>query len=648
MPRERKLTPSQLWNHLIKDAGLELHLKKKPGRDAELEMQVLQLLDPGWGTPSAFSTVKALLKEDQKLASPSITVERLLVTILETQRGFAAMMSEILGTLAMAEATVGESNLEFEFSFDEVAGPLKLTLEQFQLYEERTRRVCASRFVSLSQQQRWTINDILYELREPRDKQPADQFSLAPQINAESAPSRFQATLLTLELAVGDFLQRCRSMGPSRRANFSTLMDQQALSTLNAQQLETLEIAGDATDFWDVGIVETINFCKHHLKSRGLDQDSTFEKLKRAVEMIPVRQQWIDETFKELLDLLNLPVWKRRFELYSVWVGTRLLDVAKNHANELEFHPQNRVLSFAFGGSTLASYMADGKRFSIKCEVRSDLVGASRKRTRAIQPDFRIFREGQVATTNDATCLVVECKHYLQQNVANFSAAASDYARSCRYATVLVVNHGWLDETTLLAAVETEVRDRARFIGNAAPNASDELQAFLQAALFSTPTKASSGPVQHPKLISNSPATTLELSSLVHQPVSLEVDWDSSLLDIDLALAFILETTNELVEINFKNRGEEGAPHFARLHEDVMGGPGIERIEIYEFKARRYEVIVRNFSQKGHLPAGHLQGRISMGSNTIVIQPPTLTTEDWLMAVLEVSADGKVSIQVQT
>ncbi|MFJ4257483.1 hypothetical protein ACIP01_11130 [Pseudomonas monteilii] len=648
MPSDKKLSPSELWDRLTKEAGLELQLRKKPGRDAELEMQVLQLLDPRWGTPSAFSTVKALLKEDQRLSSPSITVERLLVSILEAQRGFAAMMSEILGTLAMAEATVGESNLEFEFSFDEVAGPLKLTLEQFQVYEERTRRVCASRYVSLSQQQRWTINSILSDLREPRTKRPDDLLSLAPQINARVAPAPFRPPLLALESAVEDFLQRCHSMGPSRVGNFRTLREPRNLSDLSPEELETLHIAVDATDFWDVNIVESINFCKDPLKAGGFDQDTTLKLLTRAMETIPTRQQWIDETFNELLDLLNLPVWKRRYELYSVWVGTRLLNVARVHASQIEFHPKNRVLSFAFGGNTLASYMTNGSRFSIKCEVRSELVGGSRKRTRGIQPDFRVFREDGIATTNDATYLVVECKHYLQQNVSNFTAAVSDYAHSCRYATVLLANHGWLDETTLLSAVEPEVRNRARFIGNAAPNHSDELNTFLQTALFSTPNKAPLVPVQPPQLLSKSPATAITLGSFAYQPVSLEVEWDSTLRDIDLALAFVLDANKEKVEINYKNRGEEGAPHFARLHEDVMGGPGTERIEIYELKARRYEVIVRNFSQKGHLPAGHLKGRISIGSTTIVIQPPTLTTEDWLMAVLEVSADGKVLIQSQT
>jgi hypothetical protein len=647
MPSEKKLTPSQFWNRLSKDAGLELHLKKKPGRDAEMEMQVLQLLDPGWGTPLAFSTVKELLKEDQKSSSPSITVERLLVTILETQRGFAAMMSEILGTLAMAEATVGESNLEFEFSFDEVAGPLKLTLEQFQVCEERTRRVCASRFVSLSKQQRWTINDILSDLREPRAHRPHDQFSLAPQVNAVAAPARFRAPLKALELAVEDFLQQCRSMGHSRKGNFWSLSDKRNISDLSTEELEALHVAGDATDFWDVNIVESINFCKDPLKFRHFDPDTISRLLTRAMETIPTRQQWIEETYNELLDLLNLPVWKRRYELYSVWVGTRLLHVAKAHARQLEFHPKNRVLSFAFSGSTLCSYTANGTRFSIKCEVRSELVGTSRKRTRGIQPDFRVFREDGIATTNDATYLVVECKHYLQQNVSNFSVAASDYARSCRYATVLVVNHGLLDEATLLAAVEPEVRDRARFIGSAAPTSADELETFLQTALFSTPAKAPSVPVKPPQL-SSPPSTALIIGSHAYPPVTIEVDWDSTLQDIDLTLAFVLDTTNEKVEISFKNLGGETAPYFARLHNDVMGGPGTEKIEIYQLKASRYEAIVRNYSRKGHLPAGHLHGRIIIGNSIIVVQPPKLQTEEWLMAVLQVSPNGTVAVQVET
>ena len=639
----KKLTPSQLWERLIKDAGLELRLKQKPGRDADMELAVLQQLDPG----RAYPTIKALLKADQALPAPAVTVERLLIAVLESQKGFASMMNEILETLVMAEATLGENNLEFEFNFDAVAGPLRLTLEQFQAYEERTRRVCANRFVPLSQQQRWQISSILSDFRSHWESRPDDSLPSMCQVNVRSVSTRFHLPLLALEAAVADFLQRCRFVGLSRTGNFRRLNEQRQGTPRTAEQQEEFERILDATDFWDVSIVDSINSIKDGLSTRELDPDRTFDTLMRAVELIPVKQQWIDESYQELLDLLNLPTWKRRYELYSVWVGTRLLNVAKQHASQLEFHPRNGVLSFAFGGSSLASYVAHGERFSIHCEVRSELVGASRKRKRAIQPDFRVLREGGTATTNDATRLVVECKHYLQPSISNFSSAANDYARSCCFATVLVVNHGPVTEAALLDALEPEVRNRARFIGDVVPNASDGLQAFLRTTLFSAPTALSSAPVQCSQPRADATSVVITLGELAHPHVSLEVEWDETLQDIDIALAFNLDTTNEQVMVDFRSRGGQRAPFFAELLGDVQEGPGVEMINIYQLNAKRYEVIVRNYSEPGHFPAGHLRGRITLGNSTLVVTPSThgVHLGDWKMATLLVKADGTVAIQ---
>jgi len=642
MPSGKKSTPSQLWNHLVKDAGLELNLKKKPGRDADLELEVLRQLDPAHGTPSAYPSVKALLKADQQAAAPTVTVERLLVAVLESQKGFAAMMGEILDTLAMAEATLGERNLTIDFSYDAVTDShLKQTLEQFRVDEERTRRVCVSRFVSLSQEQRSEIYSILRTLDYPSLGDRDDRLPLTPQVDATPAPARFRAPLLTLETMVADFLQLCRVYGESRTANYSRIRPDGRWQDFSEEEKQAISRAAAATDYWDVEIVDSINFIKHRASIAPSEQTTLLATLTKAVALIPTRQQWVDETYKQLFDLLNLPTWKRRHELYSVWVGTRLLNVAKTHASQLTFHTHGKVLSFAFGGSALATYAYNGAQFAIKCEVRSDLVGTSTKRKRAIQPDFRVLREGGTATPNDATYLVVECKHYLQQNVNNFATAASDYARSCRYATVLVVNHGPVEEPKLLSAVEPEVQNRARFIGDATPGTPAQLQAFLQTALFSTPARAPSVPSPRPQASANAPST----GSLTAPLLSVEVEWDAALQDIDLALAFDPDGTSQSVEINYMNKGSMGAPHYAVLQRDVHTGPGKETIDIYQLTSRRYEVIVRNYSKKGYLPAAHLCGRILLGNHRILATPPVDNVTEWKMAVLMIDADGTITVE---
>lgn len=648
MPDDKVLTPLQLWARLIKEAGLELRLKRQPGRDADLEESILEQLDPAAGTVAAQATVKALLKFDRDLPNPTITVEHLVSALLTSQKGFGAMMTQILETLVMAQATVSETPLTFAFQFDSLTGPLKLTLEQFQAHVDRTRRTNVMRFMPLNQQQRWEINSALSDMRDHEGAPRGDDLPEKPQVITLPTPEKFREPLRTLQESVAEFLKHCRAVGLSRTDNFWRLRQRQGSMPLTVEQKEEFDRVVDATDFWDLSIVDSINYIKKGLNTRDLNPDRTYEILMRAVRLIPVKQQWVNERYRELLDILNLPTWKHRHELYSVWVGTQLLNVAKTHANNLEFHPQNNVLSFAFGGSVLASYVANAEHFSIHCELRSDLIGTSRKRKQAIQPDFRVLREDVTATSNDATRLVLECKHYLRANAANFSSAASDYARSCSYATVLVVNHGPVEEAKLLASMAPPLQNRTRFIGDATPDAPDELQAFLRATLFSEPTIA---PISEAPHASSSDGTTSPLvfvspGHTEHLMAAVRVEWDEQLEDIDLALAFTPFNGDEMTTLNFMNRGGETAPFHAQLMEDVRSGPGTETINIYKFCTGTYEITVRNYSNPGHFPAAHLRGCITLGTTTLIVHPPEsgVHMDDWRMATLGVNEDGTLTI----
>ena len=124
------------------------------------------------------------------------------------------------------------------------------------------------------------------------------------------------------------------------------------------------------------------------------------------------------------------------------------------------YHVVDGCLSFALGGSRLATYVDNGEPFDVWAELRSALVGTSSKRKKGIQPDFRILRPALATSHPAATHLVLECKHYLAPSVANFSAAARDYAASRPAASVLVANHGPINPAALTAAVTSDLNSR--------------------------------------------------------------------------------------------------------------------------------------------------------------------------------------------
>lgn len=644
---EAILSPLQLWNLLIKEAGLELRLKNQPGRDADLEKAVLEKLGPTPGGLAAHSTVESLLKFDQAQPAPLITVERLLISLLESQQGFSAMMMQIMDTLITAEATIGKKNLEFSFDFFSLDGPLKTTLEQFRAQVERTRKTFVSQFIPLEREGRAGIKNILFSYLGGYAQ--GDESLLAKtQFSSLSVPEEFQKPLQILENAVLAFLRQWLEFGPTRSGISNRLRILQQKGDLTPGQQKQIDDLPDLLDYWDTNIAKCINNVKERLHAGSINRLDALALITQAADLVPVKNAWVDEHFRELLDILNLPAWKHRHELYSVWVGTRLLDIARQNATAFEFHPVNNVLSFSFGGNHLATYTTESGRFAIHCELRSQLVGKSSKRKDSVQPDFRVLRDDTVATPNDATRLVLECKHYLRSNKANFTNAANDYARSCNYATVLIANNGPASELDLADSVELPLRNRVRFMGNVTPERTAELLEFLKSTLFSSPSVAPTPQAPQPRSLYGG-GTVITVPASYAQPlIVVKVEWDENLQDIDLSLVFTPDNTKQKTTIDFCNLGGPDAPVYAELVQDVRSGPGSETIVIFKLVSATYDILVRNYSEEGHFPAAHLCGHITIGPAQLAVRPPLLVGQNgyWKLATLVVQPDDTLAIRV--
>jgi hypothetical protein len=108
------------------------------------------------------------------------------------------------------------------------------------------------------------------------------------------------------------------------------------------------------SDFWDIGMIAGMQDLARQVASGPMAEGTVLQTLDDALRNIEWGDVWVEHTFQELLDLLNLPVWRRRHELYSVWVGTRMLSVIKHAVPDMRFHTVDGTLSFEFGGSRLA------------------------------------------------------------------------------------------------------------------------------------------------------------------------------------------------------------------------------------------------------------------------------------------------------
>ncbi|WP_043614342.1 hypothetical protein [Chromobacterium violaceum] len=630
-------SPVDLWRNLCAGAGLELRLKGgRPGRDADIEESLRLALK----VPDTAASLEEWLALDAAAPLPIVSIEQLLIEVLKSQGGFAQMMQDILDVLITAQAQQSSHPLSVEFKFDDVTDPIKATLEQFRKAVDRMQRVLEKRPKLPNNNLMWLIWRELHDLA---PKGPADWPEEFPP--AVTVPTTghggLDVQLARLTRLVSDFIQLWKRYGATRKE----VMDAAHTMTNDVPDAQILRgQLSAASDYWGYKVLSAAQDISRQILARQLDPEMVLEKLAKVLSGIEWIEVWVEHTTQELLDVLRLPVWKRRHELYSVWVGTKLLRVAERAAPNMRFHPVDGVLSFEFGGSRLATFNWNGTQFDIWAELRSALVGRSSKRKKGIQPDFRVLRPNLSNSINEQTTYVLECKHYLSASTSNFTQAATDYARSCPNAVVHVVNHGPTDESALRDVLPAELQPRARFIGSATPlqeTADQALSRAIQDALFPgqmLPASDSSTP---------DPVVGKTAPTIVPGCVGyVLLEWDESLDDMDLALKVIGSDGRATQSIDFRNEGALHVPPFACFVEDIRRGPGIERIDISAWHFSRYELVATNFSKSGRMVPQALHCNIVTEMGLTQLHCPAglaATSHEWRIAELHVSS-GMVTI----
>jgi hypothetical protein len=94
---------------------------------------------------------------------------------------------------------------------------------------------------------------------------------------------------------------------------------------------------------------------------------------------------------RNVADLLSLPQWKHRHELYAVWLASKV--VQESGPESAEFEVVDNCLPFSFRPSRLALIRSLDPPLDLWLEVRSPLekpVGKGRKHN--VQPDMVIYK----------------------------------------------------------------------------------------------------------------------------------------------------------------------------------------------------------------------------------------------------------------
>lgn len=602
-------TTMDLWNVFEKASNLQ-----KDFYDKELESQIRMKL--------ALSNTDSIKKG---LEEHKISIKHLLIAILTAMQPFSQMMSDLLRMFIKASAGQGDCNLRIHMEFGDLNDVLDFDLEKFKQYEETTKQTCRT-VKAIMPKNLWEMKKIYAQDRITINKVPIEQDDINQWIKEYQSKNRWP-----------DFIPKRPSMGMRRLDELTAKcwdIYEKAVAGYRQAYDETKGRRNTAWDehcrnekdeFWTAevdcwschfleAIARTASML-HHMSDTEESKKAANEiadGLERYFETMEANKIVITQIVDSLIELLNLPFWKKRHELYAAWVSTQIVEALQDR--DIEFQVKNNTLSFSFSGSHIATCTGLCPPLQIWTELRTsakNLIGNGRKK--AIQPDYTLA----VAPIEDAdnTVVVVECKQYETPNIKNFRDAIIDYANGRPQAVVMLAGYGKIPKKMHEGIEDEKIKARAAdfsLMRPGSPSAKEFREKLRESVLGYYRKKAKEN------------ENYLHPWSNPQETVSVCLRWGEHPRDLDLHL-HMMENSKEVVHVFYSEKGKEREMPYAYLYDDVRHGWGPEIIRISRWTEADYVIEVRDFS--GESEDVSFVVEVCCGQDTFCFQRRNLTRE---------------------
>lgn len=596
----------QIWLSLKKSGLEESRTKDLPGYDAELVSVLKRKL---------FPRSEQRLEDELRKAPPR--TEHFLEIFFGALKPFSEMLRDVVKMLEDAGARRSDDNLRIAFNFDESSPALAMTLSEFREMESFFKQVIRPVVVRL-----WNSNHLFMLAKEVND---AVNKIAAEDLNGRAAkvrdsrvgtwvedngrpvwltfPGFPRSGHLTLDDAVGlaeelihYFNEEIQQLGATYD-EFTQAM--RALPWEEGDDAERAifdkEIARPrrafvqaAHDFWANFFAEKL--CLGVEAVNDLTGSDKFEAaqllaiaIRHGFELPPQRKRTIQTLEEDFRELVNLPIWKKRHELYAVWVAGRIADALADFS--WEWHPDGDTLRFPFRGAELATFRSqNGSTHVFWTEKKTTLKKPGIFGRENIQPDYRVMTFP--TEREDATSLVVECKQYRKWSKKNFGGALDDYAAGCPKAPVILVNYGPTDRR-ILELVDEGRRDRTFLVGDFRPGNGAAISRFhkLVREAYTVPVeKESTGAI-------------------------VALRWGAPFRDLDLHI--LIRAHSSKVSDHVGYGATSGTlrdwPWVSWIKDVTSSPPGLEISVIGQWKNAEYEVWVHDYSGSPGFPDGDVE-----------------------------------------
>jgi hypothetical protein len=408
--RDVARTAVQLWKALLSQYGL-----KPNGYDRDLVDEIRTTL----GLPDG--PIPAALRRQ------GVTNEQLLHAILLSLQPLAAMLSDLLRLYERAEATMADKqNLRVIYDFGARRPALPFDLDQFR---EWTRRTISA--VSRARGARWTEDNLSDLERRLRDHDPAEGNpgpNLRPGVRewlaiyaSRTWPSAIPMVQPTGRASLDRLLRRVNAVAASVLRHYRAVSADRTdlgrryrgdrpLLVDEAQQSTALAQA-DSDDWLGQIVVSVESIADQVQTDPGFDTSGLEHDVSALLDSLPTTTVAIRTMRTALEEILSLPAWQWRHEVYAAWVLAQIVDAVDPKLGVLHLDNDGR-LSFSYKGT--GSHLATIESpvhgpVAVWAELRTPLANPVGKgRTRNVQADYTLVAAPVTAATSAVA--VVECK----------------------------------------------------------------------------------------------------------------------------------------------------------------------------------------------------------------------------------------------
>jgi hypothetical protein len=600
----------------IKDAAIA-------GGDAlwAIIVEVGGIEEEGWDAPLAVELRERLgLPPDESvgvgLARLNISAEMLIRAFLAAAGPYVRMWSDLLSMLEGAGARSGAQVVSIAYHFEDRSDPdVTFDVAHFRKAMSLATPVEFD-LRNATQDDLWQVASALVS----GDEDPAEVSAWTGILrDGESWPSHLPAAppatddarlqaLLTEVWSLADLvLAEMRTVG---RAREDLVVRIGAPGTTASGTPDHL-LGMLASDLWLVAMVagahRTVAEAEGASAIGATVETTVADVLDQALAPLRNEDDLLTRLTEQLLDLLELPLWRHRYELFSNWVCTRVLAALADL--DPRVHVVDGVIRFRSSGTHLATFDAVSPRLHLWTELQTPLANPrGMGRTANIRPDISLVSDP--LTEPSRSPVVVECKQYKKASNADFADVVADYAKGRPNALVVLVDHGPVREETVLDHLgdDAALADRIRVIGDltlAGDPADVALAAAIRSRLALEPFAAAAAGADDPDAVS-----PVEMGGDV---ATIALRWDGPETDLDLHVTVEMPDGDSRT-VSYQAKGDAAVTPFVYLRGDVLAGGGEPEVMGIRrwIAAARYRVEVHRY--------GHGRGIAAAGATLEITQ----------------------------